>query len=318
MVKISVIVPVYNVEKYIDKCLNSLVNQTYKNLEIIVVNDGTKDNSQDIIDDYKNKYENIKSFIKPNGGISDARNYGIKRATGQYIAFVDSDDYIESTMYEKLYNGIKDADISVCDTYIVKNSEKTIINPGLNKKLQTKKELKKYMLNLYPTLWNKLYKKELFNDIEFKRGIWFEDVELLYRLHPKIRKINYINEPLYYYVQREGSITSKVNDKIYNYIDNWNSIIKYYKDNNLFDFYKKELEYCYVRYIYATFIKRTLSFNYENYIIALNKAITSVKDNFPNYRMNSYFYKSFKGVYLVLFNKFLGILMYRLNNYSQK
>ena len=92
--KVSVIVPVYNVEKYIKKCLNSLVNQTLDEVEIVVVNDGSPDNSQKIIDEYTKKYKNIKSYVKKNGGLSDARNYGIKKATGKYISFVDSDDYI--------------------------------------------------------------------------------------------------------------------------------------------------------------------------------------------------------------------------------
>ena len=105
--KVSVIVPVYGVEKYISKCLNSLVNQTLNDIEIIVVNDGTKDNSQKIIDEYVKKYpDKVKSFIKENGGQGSARNYGLKQATGEYIGYVDSDDYVELDMYEKLYSPV--------------------------------------------------------------------------------------------------------------------------------------------------------------------------------------------------------------------
>ena len=116
--KVSVIVPVYNVEKYIKKCLNSLVNQTLDEVEIVVVNDGSPDNSQKIIDEYTKKYKNIKSYVKENGGLSDARNYGIKRATGKYISFVDSDDYIRKDMLEKMYNYAiqKNFDVVVCDS----------------------------------------------------------------------------------------------------------------------------------------------------------------------------------------------------------
>ena len=104
-IKVSVIVPVYNVEKFIDKCLNSLVKQSLKEIEIIVVNDGTKDNSQKIIDKYVKKYpDKIKSYIKENGGQGSARNYGLKKATGEYIGYVDSDDFVEKDMYKKLYN----------------------------------------------------------------------------------------------------------------------------------------------------------------------------------------------------------------------
>ena len=105
-IKVSVIVPVYNVEKFIDKCLNSLVKQSLKEIEIIVVNDGTKDNSQKIIDKYVKKYpDKIKSYIKENGGQGSARNYGLKKASGEYIGYVDSDDFVEKDMYKKLYNG---------------------------------------------------------------------------------------------------------------------------------------------------------------------------------------------------------------------
>ena len=117
MTKVSIIVPVYNVEQYLEKCLNSLVNQTIKDFEIIIVNDGTKDSSQKIIDKYAKNYSFIKSYIKENGGLSSARNYGIKKATGEYLAFVDSDDYVTEDMYEKMYQKAKekDFDMVVCD-----------------------------------------------------------------------------------------------------------------------------------------------------------------------------------------------------------
>ena len=119
MPKVSVIIPVYNVQEYLRDCLESLVNQTIKNdLEVIIVNDGSKDKSQNIIDEYVEKYpELFKSYIKENGGQGSARNYGVKKASGEYIGFVDSDDYIENDMYEILYNeGIKKKlDIVVCD-----------------------------------------------------------------------------------------------------------------------------------------------------------------------------------------------------------
>ena len=144
MVKVSVIVPVYNVEKYITKCLNSLVKQTLKDIEIIVVNDGSPDNSQAIIDKFVKKYpKKVKSYIKKNGGLSDARNYGIEKATGEYIAFVDSDDYVEHNMYKEMYEKAKehDFDIVVCDlkyiyelSFNVKNKvELEIIIRNLNK-----------------------------------------------------------------------------------------------------------------------------------------------------------------------------------------
>ena len=125
--KVSIIVPVYNVEEYLRKCLDSLVNQTYQNIEIIIVNDGTKDNSQSIIDEYKKKFSKlINSYMKENGGLASARNYGIDKATGEYIMFVDSDDYIDTNMVEKLVRTAskKYSDIVVSNFYRVE--ERTI------------------------------------------------------------------------------------------------------------------------------------------------------------------------------------------------
>lgn len=136
MHKISVIVPVYNTEQYLETCLNSIINQTYKDIEIIVVNDGTKDNSQDIINRFSNKYPQlIKSYIKENGGLSDTRNYGIEKSTGQYITFIDSDDYISHDMLEKLYESIitNSADVSACECFF-QYSDDNKVRVGLNVK----------------------------------------------------------------------------------------------------------------------------------------------------------------------------------------
>lgn len=317
MIKISVIVPVYNVEEYLEKCLNSLVNQTLKDIEIIVVNDGTKDNSQDIIDKFSKKYKNIKSYIKENGGLSSARNYGLKYAKGEYIAFVDSDDYVENNMYENMYNKAKEGnfDIVACDLKYMYGEEEVLAHSNLKKDLTTKEEIKKSYIYIYPAAWNKIYKKELLKDIEFKEKVWFEDVEFLYRLYPRINSIGYINKYYYNYVQREGAITRIFNNKLYDYINNWNGIIDFYKKENLYDEYRKELEYCYVRYIYATFVKRAANYkNIEEYNRAVNIAIKNVNEHFPKYKRNKYFYKSLKGIYLLLFNKSIAKRIYIKNN----
>ena len=169
MAKISVIIPVYNVEKYLSKCLDSVVNQTLKDIEIIVVNDGSPDNSQKIIDDYTKKYKNIKSFVKKNGGLSDARNFGIKKASGKYIAFLDSDDYVTEDMYEKMYKKAisHNFDIVVCDLNYVYDDR--IVKAYSNIKDDTT-NIKNVMINIYPAAWNKIFKRELFDKgIEFKK-----------------------------------------------------------------------------------------------------------------------------------------------------
>ena len=249
MTKVSIIVPVYNVEQYLEKCLNSLVNQTIKDFEIIIVNDGTKDSSQKIIDKYAKNYSFIKSYIKENGGLSSARNYGIKKATGEYLAFVDSDDYVTEDMYEKMYQKAKekdfgekeirelervvvlkvvdqkwmeDFDMVVCDLNYIYPDKK--IKATSNIKEDTT-NIKETMLNIYPAAWNKIIKRSIVKDIFFKEGIWFEDVEYIYRVLPKITSIGVVQEPFYQYLQREGSITKKVDKRIYNYIDNLNGLV---------------------------------------------------------------------------------------------
>ena len=317
--KVSVIVPVYNVEKYLEKCLTSLVNQTLKDIEIIVVNDGSSDNSQKIIDKYAKKYKNIKSYIKNNGGVSDARNYGIKKAKGKYIAFVDGDDYADETMYEKMYKKAESGnfDIVVCDLNYV-------YEDGSIKRVSSKIEhdttnIKNVYINMYPCVWNKIYKKTLFeNDIEFKKGVWFEDVDFLYKIFPYIKTIGVVKEPLNQYVQRTGSITKTFDKRLYDYIDNFNDLIKFYEERNIYNTYKKELEYCYVRYLYATFIRQATHFDEDEFNKAVKVAIENVKEHFPKYRKNKYFYRGIKGIYLVSFNKTISKLVYKMEHKGDK
>jgi hypothetical protein len=311
MTKVSVIVPVYNTEVYLEKCLDSLVNQTLKDIEIIVVNDGSCDNSQNIIDKYSKKYKKIKPFIKKNGGLSDARNFGLKKAQGDYIAFVDSDDYVDVNMYQVMYDKAMSGnfDMVVCDFNLVYDDK--VIGGSSNIKSDTN-NIKSVMNNIYPAAWNKLFNKKLFeNNVFFKKGVWFEDVEFIYRLIPYIKSIGVVNNEFYQYIQRSGSISKTFDKRLYNYIDNWNGIIDFYKDNGLYDDYFKELEFSYVRYLYATFVKQATNFDYDNYKKALKDAIYNVKLNFPKYRKNKYFYKGLKGYYLLMFNEKIGKLYYK-------
>lgn len=214
MIKVSVIVPVYNVEEYLEKCLESLVDQTLKDIEIIVVNDGSPDNSQEIIDRYSKKYKNIKSYKKENGGLSDARNYGLKKASGKYISFVDSDDYIAPNMLENMYNhAIKNKlDIVVCDTINVYPDKEQYL---ISNYQYSENNVKNYLISP-PMACIRLYNHILFDSISFKKGIYYEDLELTPKLVNQTTKIGFVNEGLYYYLQRTGSIMKQQvwNDKL--------------------------------------------------------------------------------------------------------
>ena len=176
--KLSIIVPVYNTFQYLPRCLDSLVKQNLNDYEIIIVNDGSPDNSQDIIDEYVKRYDNIKAYKKENGGLSDARNYGIAKASGEYIAFVDSDDYVANNMYELMYNKAKekDYDMVVCDLNYVYPDKIIRVSSSVGNDTN---DIKKTMINIYPAAWNKIYKKVLFEQsIRFKGSLNYRVVKL--------------------------------------------------------------------------------------------------------------------------------------------
>ena len=241
MPKVSVIVPVYNVEQYIEKCLESLVNQTLQDIEIIIVNDGSTDGSEEIIKKYLNKYSNkIKYLTKTNGGLSDARNYGLPYATGEYIAFLDSDDYVDNTIYEKMYNKAieENCDFVECD-FIWKYDNKEVKDCGY-----IYKDKHEMLANARVVAWNKLIKKELIDNLnlQFPKGLRYEDVDFFYRLIPHIKKFGFVKEFLIYYIQRPTSIANTQNERTKEIFEVLDNVIKYYKENGFYDEYKTELE----------------------------------------------------------------------------
>lgn len=213
---ISIIVPVYNVEKYLDKCVNSIVNQTYKNLEIILVDDGATDNSPKMCDEWAKKDDRIKVIHKANGGLSDARNTGIKNATGDYLAFVDSDDYIESDIYEVLYKMIlrDNADLAMCSFKKVDEQGNDIeTKNNVIAEVIGKKEFFERMMNdhsgFYVVAWNKLYKKCLFDNLEYPVGKLYEDSFVIHEVINKCDIISVTNKQLCNYLQNKNGITHR-------------------------------------------------------------------------------------------------------------
>lgn len=290
--KVSIIVPVYGVEKYIDKCLDSLVKQSLKEIEIIVVNDGTKDNSQKIIDKYVKKYpDKIKSYIKENGGQGSARNYGLKKAMGEYIGYVDSDDFVEKDMYKKLYNKAKDDnyDIVVCGNYNVSEDYQ-------NKNIDT-------FINNYNTdleniffgkmaVWNKIYKRDVLikNKLEFKEKVWYEDLAFTIKAIINSNTFAFINEPLYDYLIREGSTMNNSNvARNLEILDAFDDILNYIKHNKKEEHLEK-IEFLAIDHIYISAIVRVLKADTDNKIKkeTINKLIDYMNKNFPNYKNNEY------------------------------
>lgn len=213
---ISVVVPIYNVEKYLNRCIDSILSQTYSNLEIILVDDGSTDNSGIISDEYALFDSRVKVIHKKNGGLSDARNYGIKAAHGEYITFIDSDDYVRNDYVEVLYSLIQknnsEISVAICKKVYENNDQKSIYN--VKKRIEitdNKFTMLEHMLyqKLYDTYaWAKLYKLSLFNDVKFPKGKLYEDLATIYKLILKSSKVSYINEEIYYYFIRNNSITN--------------------------------------------------------------------------------------------------------------
>lgn len=205
---VSVIVPVYNVEKYLDKCIKSIVNQTYRHLEIILVDDGSVDLSGQICDDWMNKDERIQVIHKENGGLSDARNAGIDVAQGKYYAFVDSDDFLALDTIESMYQEIKtsDSEIAVCN--MVRINEENVTTPFYcpvcEKKILCQNE--RYLTLQQPSVCNKLFDSKLFQEIYFPKGKYYEDTFIYHELLYRAKNVVLTGKEGYFYLVREGSI----------------------------------------------------------------------------------------------------------------
>lgn len=241
--KLSVIVPVYNVEKYIVSCLKSLLNQTFNDFEILIVNDGTKDKSIELIMPYVDDNSNrVVVLNKPNGGLSDARNYGIKFAKSEYLAFIDSDDTIHPKMFENMMNRIiaEDADICACDMEYVYDDGRRVKASGEWLNSRNPYEI----LCSNNSACNKIFKKTLFASIEFPKGKWYEDLATIPIIVYNAKKWSYVSEVFYYYYQREGSIAHLKNEKmfdIYWAIENINLNIKHDNSEDWLNIYHRLL-----------------------------------------------------------------------------
>ena len=215
---ISIIVPIYKVEKYLDRCINSILNQTFKDFELILVDDGSPDRCGDICEEYAKKDKRIKVIHKENGGLSDARNAGLDIAKGEFVGFVDSDDFIHKDMYMILYDTLvkSKSDISQCKfKYFSKENElnKNIINDGKYKIYNNIDAIEEIMdnKNLNANVWNKLYKRELFREIRFPKGKIHEDEFVTYKVFYRAKTISYVNKELYYYFSNDTGIMKNLN-----------------------------------------------------------------------------------------------------------
>lgn len=314
MIKLSIIIPVYNAEKYLDKCIDSLINQSIKELEFIFVNDGSQDNSYNIINEYGNKDKRIKLMNKENGGQSSARNLGLKYAKGEYVAFLDSDDYVSYEIYEKLYNRARkdDLDIVICNSFLVYGN-KIVENKNNVTTLAEKIISPNEYLLMSPGPCDKIFKRSYLEKQNFKfpEGIIYEDLASIPLLGLGNPKIVYLNESLYYYVQ--SSISTMRNEEYKVKYEDIFKAVKYLYENMIDKTYNQELEY--ILTYHFLYLGSLNFYKYKKYY-NINKIADDMKKYFPTWKKNKLVKEKFTKkqiVYLKLFyhKKYFLINLYR-------
>ena len=296
--KVSIIIPVWNTEIYLEGALDSLVNQTFQDIEIIIVNDGSPDQSENIIKRYVKQYpDKVVSFYKDNGGLSDARNYGLKHAKGTYVMFIDSDDFVELDMCEKLYQkAFKDqSDICVCGMYDYTDERKSEIRINYVDECDGKsvEEDPRLLIAVRSYATNKLFKKELFekSNILFPVGQKFEDSAVIYNLCYYAKKISLLHDCLYYYRKDiSTSITNTVNEKIFDIFKSCQNIINFYKSKQKFEEFSDELAKICSVHLFARIEKFDNVKNRKLTNKYINETFRFLNKNFPNWKRNRYIF----------------------------
>lgn len=313
---ISVIIPFFNVKPFFNDCLKSVISQTYKNLEIILVNDGSNDGSLDIANSYLNLDTRVKLINQENKGISAARNTGIKNATGEYLTFIDSDDFVSESYIHHLYEILEKNQclVSIGAHYIYRNDKEIIFKGFSNDRLLLTKEVIQEILldkNCDLSLWGKLYKATLFMDITFPEGKLFEDTAVTYKILLKCKTIICSSQANYYYRKRKNSITTsesflKKMDLINFTKQMTEEIKKIYPD--MFQFCKKRLVWAYFSTLNQLYkCKNAIELSQEE-----TNIVTFLKNNAKDIIKNKVFSKQEKmAIILLLINKRLYSFVYK-------
>ena len=300
---VSIIVPVYNVEAYLDKCLESVVNQSFDNYEVIIINDGSTDKSEEIAQQYTLKYDHVILINQENKGLGGARNTGLKIAQGEYILFVDSDDYIHRDTLMLAYNEAmkKQADIVVFGYTIIDELGNIIkTEKGFENAKSTLKENRE-LLMCPPVAWNKLIKKDLFvnSGVQFPDRAWYEDLRTILKLYLHAQSFGFVDKSLYFYLKRKGSITNALKtDRLIEIVDAVEDLLNYYKEQNAYEQYKDELEFIAVYHAFYLGSVRVAQINYKHpLMLELKQYITQ---KVPNYMHQKYLYRLGKSRQIVL------------------
>ena len=325
MNKVSVIVPVYNAQNFLEKCIESLTQQTLKEMELIFVNDGSTDQSLQILEKYQKRFpKKVMVYSKENGGQASARNLGIAKSRGEYIGFIDADDYVDTHMYEAMYKKAKkeNSDYVECQYHYLqidaKGQEKEIPQYGHVRAYNSEKEM---FIDPLVSPWNKLYRASVLkeNQCQFTEGVIYEDTAFYIKVIPYLKKRSFLPEAYVYNYLWPGST---MNDKKYERVGNifvvLEDVIKYYKENGFEHIYGMELEYFCVKILLCSSLKRIAQINNKKIRNQLVKRTNRfIKEYFPEYRKNAYVRKEHTGLYMRCMNAvtiFAAVCVFRLRH----
>ena len=294
--KVSVIVPVYNIEEYIERNLLSIKNQDFDDFECLIIDDGSKDKSIEIAQKIIKDDNRFFIYHKENGGLSDARNYGLQYVNSEYVMFIDGDDFVEKDFISTAYNYVKENDFDIVafdyNQYYLKDNRKEIIHiPFENNKRYSLKDNKEILCYIGNSAWNKIYKTKLFkdNNITYPKGYIQEDLGTTPKLLFFAKSIGFINKPLYnYLIDRPNNISQERNERIYHIFDMCDSFINFYKENNIFEEYYEELKYLTIINVVWS-LKKLPYYRDKTFVNKfVDDAFKYLKDNFSDFPKSKY------------------------------
>lgn len=306
MPEVSIIIPFYNVEQYLDKCMESVIRQTMDDFEVILVDDGSKDNSLSFANSWNKRYPNkVSVYTQVNSGQGTARNNGVIYAQGEYILFVDSDDTVTENFVEEAYHAIIscDADMAVFDAVVVDeqgNKIEDLVGCHTDERVISLDSFPRILLE-YPCPWNKIYKRSLFidNDLKYPTHMWYEDLAGASMFYTGAKKIAVLHKQLYFYMQRTTSVMhSNVNPKNIEILRAMDIILDFYRQKGLYDKYYKELEYLGVYHVLIAAAGRTVRGDRKSKFP--DQFMEYMDSHFPKWKQNPYIKELSKANHLKL------------------
>lgn len=307
MPKVSVIVPVYNTEVYLKKCLTRLINQTYSDIEFILIDDGSTDSSSELLEEFAAKDSRIRLVHKKNGGQASARNLGIQMAQGDYISFADSDDYVDFTLFEKMVKKAEQtkADMVECKFFFFEEKGTETRQLKARGRIREYKNRKDMFIDPQVSPWNKLYKREIIqNTVTFPEGLIYEDTSFYIKTIPYLKKTACVEEELVNYLLHPSStINSNKNKKVGDMFSVLTDAIQFYQENGFYTTYEKELEYFCTKIVLCSSLGRIGRIQDRNLRKKLlSRSFSFLSEYFPNYKKNPYLQGKI-GLYMKLVNR---------------